>query len=256
MTLCRLCGEQRKLVNAHIVPEAFARVLGVDGETPVLISDALDTFPKRCPIGVYDEGILCDRCEPRFSRVDDYGIEILLKRFRDLFVAVNDAEKTVAYRAGGVDQEMLLRFVIATLWRASVSTHPFYRRINLVPYERLAMQAIINPSLPISDVFAVVLSCWVASEEHSSLTTGLMDPFRENWDGVNAYRMYFGEVVAYIKVDKRPFRSPLKEYTLLSGEQVTVIARNFDESKEFQSMIRTAQKSHLNQQNARHLKSR
>ena len=83
-----------------------------------------------------------------------------------------------------------------------------------------------------------------------------MDPFRENWDGVNTYRMYFGEVVAYIKVDKRSLGSPLKEYILLSGEQVTVIARNFDESKDFQSMIRTAQKSHLNQQNARHSRSR
>jgi len=256
MMQCRLCGEQRKLVNAHIVPEAFARVLRIDGETPVLISDTLNTFPKKCPIGVYDEGILCDRCEPQFSRVDDYGIQVLLKQFRDLFVVVNEAEKTVAFRASGVDQEMLLRFFIATLWRASVSTHPFYRRVNLGPYEGFARQAIIKPSLPISDVFAVVLSCWLTSEQHSSLTTGLMDPFRENWDGVNAYRMYFGEVVAYIKVDKRPFGSPLKEYMLLSGEQVTVIARNFDESKDFQSMIRTAQKSHLNQQNALHSRSR
>jgi hypothetical protein len=256
MTSCRLCGEQRKLVKAHIVPEAFARVLRVDGETPLLISDTLNTFPKKSPIGVYDEGILCDRCEPQFSRVDDYGIQILLKQFRDMFMVVNEAEKTVAFRASGVDQEMLLRFFIATLWRASVSTQLFYRRVNLGPYEGLARRAIINPSLPISDVFAVVLTCWVASEQHISLTTGLMNPFRENWDGVNAYRMYFGEVVAYIKVDKRPFGSPLKEYILLGGEQVTIIARNFDESKDFQSMIHTAQKSQQNQQNARQLRNR
>jgi hypothetical protein len=128
--------------------------------------------------------------------VDDHGIQVLLKRFQDLFVAVNHAEKTVAFRASEVDQGILLRFFIATLWRASVSTHSFYKRIVLGPYEELARQRIFNPHLPIPDVFAVVLSRWVASEVFDSLTTGLMDPFRQTLHGANAYRMYFGEIVA------------------------------------------------------------
>ena len=73
MAQCRLCAEDRKLVKAHVIPEAFFRVLRAGGETPILISNVANTYPKRSPIGVYDQNILCEDCETMFSQVDDYN---------------------------------------------------------------------------------------------------------------------------------------------------------------------------------------
>lgn len=33
-------------------------------------------------------------------------------------------------------------------------------------------------------------------------------PFFERWEGVNAYRLYFPHITAFVKVDQRPFRPP------------------------------------------------
>ena len=85
MSHCKLCSLKRKLVKAHAIPEAFFRELRVDGETPLLVSGVEGMFPKKAPIGVYDEGILCEACEPTFGVIDDYGIDVLLKHFSTHF---------------------------------------------------------------------------------------------------------------------------------------------------------------------------
>ena len=73
-----------------------------------------------------------------------------------------------------------------------------------------------------------------------------MDPFKEKWGETTAYRFYFGEVVAYIKADKRPFPKELKQYSLGSHESLTIIARDFSKSKDFGALRHTAIQSHFN----------
>jgi len=241
MSRCRLCGEERELVKAHAIPEAFFRVLRSGGETPLLISDAPHPFPRRAPIGVYDTGILCGECERTFDRVDSYAAEVLITRFEELFKPVRFGER-IALQAEGIDQELLLRFLVATLWRASVSTHPFYTRVQLGRYEAEAkMAADVAYELP--SMFAAVLSAWPVLANDGSVVHGLMDPFAERWDGVNAYRLYLGRVVAYIKVDRRPFRSPLVDLTLRRHDLTFVIQREFAASKDFAAMVKTAKQS-------------
>jgi len=241
---CRLCLNDGKLVKAHAIPEAFFRELREESRAPILISGSSSAFPKKAPIGVYDEGILCDQCEPKFGAVDDYGIQVLLKRLHELFIPVATGAGPVAFQASGVDQDLLLRFLVATLWRAAVSTQAFYRRVQLGPHEGVARHAILNPQSPLPSVFGAVLSRWTADEESQFTSGGLMDPFREKWDGVNAYRIYFGEVVAYVKVDSQLFRSPLREIALLAQESTTLVARSLGKSKDMAAMIRTAKESH------------
>ena len=250
--LCRLCGNPGKFVKAHAIPEAFFRVLRAEGETPLIVSNTANTFPKRSPIGVYDEGILCDQCEPLFDHIDDYGSQVLLNRFHEFFQPLIHADKTVAFQATDVDQKLLLRFLIATLWRASVSTHIFYKRVSLGPFEDVARRVILSPQDSIPEEFSAVLSRWTSEEAHRYATTGLMNPFREKWGGVNAYRVSFGEVVSYIKVDSRPLPSTLRDLSLLAQPTVTLVARDFSKSKDFAAMVHTAKQSHQHQEEARH----
>lgn len=243
MPLCRLCSEDRNLVKAHIVPEAFFRVLRDPNEPLLLITNTPGHYPKRSQVGVYDQGILCGECESKFGEVDDYGIQVFLNRFDEFFQPINHQGESVGFQAQNVDKKLLLRFLVATIWRASVSTHRFYDRVHLGPYEAAAAEVVTAPDRPISNVFDALLSCWTSSEECDYFTQGLMDPFREQWDGVNAYRFYFGRVVAYIKVSNRQFLAPLSERTITSQNPLTVVARNFDKSTDFSAMVRTAKES-------------
>lgn len=244
MNLCKLCLEPRKFIKAHAIPEAFFRELRADGDVPLLVSGRLGYFPKRAPIGVYDQEMLCKECEPKFGMTDDYGIEVFLKTFDELFLPRHHAGGAVAFESTAVDSSRLLRFLVAILWRAAVSSHPFYAKVDLGSHEPLAKAAIATPDKALSMVFDAVLSRW--REERDVPTTAMLDPRREKWFGVNAYRLYLGETVAYVKVDQQPFPSPLRKVSLRSAPPVVVIARTMSESKDFRALKHTAKKAHEN----------
>ncbi len=243
---CRLCSSPGKFAKSHIIPEAFWRELRDGKDMPLLISSAEGTFPQRAPIGVYDPSILCDQCEVRFNEMDAYGIDILLKRRDELFKPIEHHGVPIAWQAEAVDSHKLLVFLVGTLWRASVSSHPFYWRVDLGPLEPLARQVVLNQSEEIPAVFGAALSRWRSRNEHESLAKGLMDPFKENWSGTTAYRFYFGEVVAYIKADQRNFPIALKKQAIGESEHVTMVARSFEQSKDLGALRETAIKSHRN----------
>ena len=243
---CRLCNLQHKFAKSHVIPEAFWRELRDEKDVPLLVSSSEGSFPQRVPIGVYDQTILCEACETKFNAMDDYGINILLKRREELFKSDSHEGEPVAWRSEVVDQQRLLVFLVGILWRASVSTHGFYQRVDLGPLEPLARQVVTNQDAAVPGEFGAVLSQWRANDEHRSLTKGLMDPFKEKWGETTAYRFYFGEVVAYIKADKRPFPRELKRYSLGADKSLTIIARDFAKSKDFRALRHTAFQSHFN----------
>ena len=67
MNTCKSCGQARKLVKAHAIPEAFFRELNNDGMAPIVITNRPGEFSKRAPIGIYDKTILCSDCESLFA---------------------------------------------------------------------------------------------------------------------------------------------------------------------------------------------
>ena len=74
-------------------------------------------------------------------------------------------------------------------------------------------------------------------------TTAMLDPRQEKWFGVNGYRLYVGEVVAYVKVDSRPFHPRMQAVSLRAAPPVLVVARAMSESKDYCALKRTAKLS-------------
>jgi len=254
---CRLCGADAPLVQAHIIPEAFFRELRADGGlSPLLVSGDPATYNKAAPIGVYDQTILCAACEGKFQTLDDYGIEAMLRRFGQWFAPVQAEGVTHGFESAVVDQERLLKFLVAVLWRASVSTHSFYRNVSLGPLLAAAARVVIDPHQPTVQTFGAVLSRWSPPANVGFKVHGLMDPFREKWRGVNAYRLYFGDMVAYIRVDRRPFPPALEALALTRQSVLRVVERAFENSKDYGAMHRTAMLAHRREEAARLARSR
>ncbi len=76
---CKGCGEDKKLVRSHVIPEAFFRGLRDGNTAPRMLTNIEGKYPKKAPIGVYDQTILCADCENVFQLYDDYGCTVLLK---------------------------------------------------------------------------------------------------------------------------------------------------------------------------------
>lgn len=254
--ICRFCAQRKPLIRAHIIPQAFFRAIGTGRNAPLLVTTTpTNPHPKRAPIGVYDTGILCDDCERRFDKVDAYGTKTLLHTLRGPHLkSLRHANDVIAFQAEGIDQELLRRFFVATLWRASVSTHSFFVRVRLGErYEKLAKDAVADQ--PLTPAFGAAMACWLSPEGRDE-SVGFMDPFFERYDGVNTYRFYFGPYLAYIKVDQKPFKEPLLHASLGVRPDLVIIRRDHRSSKDFAAMVRTARVQYENSIRAKRMTSR
>ena len=237
MNPCRLCGANTSLVKSHIIPEAFFRELRNDGEVPLLVAGRKGHLPKRSPIGVYDSKLLCAPCEAKFSSGDSYGIAVLLSHFDHYFKPLQLTAKSLAFQGDDVDTARLLQFLVSVLWRASVSTQLFYATVTLGPLEEPAKNSMFESVVP--STFNAVLSRWDDADDKSYPTTGMMNPHRERWGDVNAYRLYLGKGVAYVKVDQRNFSEPFAALSLQAGPPCKIVNRRMSTSKDLKAMRKT-----------------
>lgn len=184
--------------------------------------------PRKSPVGIYDETILCAQCEKWFNKVDDYAASILINEFDDHFRKSWVDGKLVGFRSrpDRVDQELLLRFFIATLWRASVSTQQFFNRVSLGPYEEDARRTICNPTESISSIFSCILTGWTVRNEE--LAKSIMDPYRRRLENLNTYRFNLGQVHMNIKVDKRPFPNQLASLALCAHSDLFILGQDIE----------------------------
>lgn len=113
---CRYCGEDRKLIKAHAVPEAFFRVLRDGGETPIIVTNTLGKYTNRSPIGVYVAEILCESCEKGFGSVDDYGARILIQNSHKDFMRKMHEREIIAFESDDIDQQKIRIFTLSILW--------------------------------------------------------------------------------------------------------------------------------------------
>lgn len=238
---CKLCGELRRLGNSHIIPAAFYKPYQEEKKAAILVSNTRGTLPKRSRCGVYDQTILCKDCEKLFQAFDDYAAKIFLTETDLHFRAVKTRSGVMGFQADDVDQNLLLQFLISVLWRASVSSQDFFSRVDLGPFEGHAAKLIQDPADPIPACFGACLSRW--EDDYQVGHNMLMDPIREKWEGVNSYRLYLGQFVAYIRVDQQPFRPPFDKISLLREPQLFVISRSLKSSKDRLALIHTAVES-------------
>jgi len=245
MPSCRLCGSTTGFVKSHIIPEAFFREIRDGKEAPILVSGSPGYFPKRSPIGIYDAEILCSGCESEFAQLDSYGIEVLLSCFGSFFQPMVLSGVAEGFESATVDKLKLLDFLVSVLWRASVSTQAFYRKVDLGPYEQLAIDVLVAGSHA-PGVFDAVLARWEDNDDDKLPTSAILDPRPERWDGIHSYRMYLGKIVAFVRVDKRPFAKPFSELSLRSEGPCRIIGRRLATSKDLDAICKTVLTSEQN----------
>jgi hypothetical protein len=237
MGLCKLCGENRPFVRAHIIPEAFHRDLRGDSDRPpLLIATHPNSYPKRNPGGLYDDSMLCGRCEERFSW-DQYAAECLLQNFEaDSQPMSSEEDPLIAYQMHGWDEARLRMFAISLLWRASVTTNEVFRRTKLGPHEARVRNCVLsgNPGNPRD--LSVFLIKWTTLPGQQNLTLVQMSPYRHKIDGVNVSRFFLGGFAISVTVDRRPLGSPLDAITLCPAQPVCAIALDFKSSNDWAAL--------------------
>lgn len=196
--ICRGCNQKKNLIKAHIIPESFFREINTSGQMSILIEGKKDSYIKRCPIGIYDQNILCPECENIFQMADDYAQDLLLKssnKRRILFDGKGDI-----YFFENYNYKLLKRFVISLLWRASISKDIFYSHINIGTFETRAKELLWNDSIGTPDEFDFFFYFLGDLKEKS-----ILQPVQCRVNDKNVNRFYLGKNLLFIKVDNRKF---------------------------------------------------
>lgn len=224
--LCRFCRINPSSVDAHIIPRSFF-VEHADNKYPSQqITDLENVFPKRLPIGVYDSNILCASCEALYFSADDYGYEFFHPPIE--YPLITDGNGNHAYLIKDIDYDKLKLFLLSVLWRASVSTHDFYARVNLGPDEekirRLLQQR--DPGTP--DEYSVFLQRF----DYPSSLVPILCPLKELFDDVEMYQLVLNGFLVYIKIDEKPLPQELRAIMLRPEQPLLVPQVPYESSKE------------------------
>jgi hypothetical protein len=70
---CKLCTNEAALIKVHVIPRSFWEIDAAQ-PAPRMVANIEGVFPKRIPIGVYDQTIVCEPCERSFSDYDSYAL--------------------------------------------------------------------------------------------------------------------------------------------------------------------------------------
>jgi hypothetical protein len=228
---CKFCGNDKRLIKAHIIPEGFFRRQRQGQELLELVTNKAGEYSKKAPIGIYDKTIVCKECENIWREWDDYAQKLLAEEPLNGQARYHGCQK-IAYMVKDFDYKKLKLFFISMIWRASVSSHPFFSRISLGSFERDAKDFVANSNPGSSEDFSVTLSKFCLPLGKQST----MDPYQYKNLGVNYYRFYLAGYIADIKVDHKPTPMPLSQITISENKPLYILCRDFRKSKELNLM--------------------
>ncbi len=222
--MCRFCLERRQLIEAHIIPKSFFERIRTD-EPNILVNES--DYPKRSPQGVYDKGILCGRCDNTIGKWDQYAQEVLTM---DMATFTTIVEQGIGNGAelSEYDYAKLKLFFISLVWRASISTHSFYAKVNIgSKFEEKALQMLKSDDPGDAHDFGVVIARFKEVQGHA-----FFDPHTERVNGLNQVRFYLAGYIVYMKVDQRPYNPDLAHFLLADGQPLRIIRRSIHKGGE------------------------
>ena len=142
---CALCQRDLPLCRSHVIPEFFYKPLyDPSPKRFYAVSSDSEVSTLRRQSGEW-ERLLCTDCEGKFSRWERY-VALL---FGQAAPMLEPGEGRQVMR--GIDYTQFRLFQLSVLWRASISTRPFFADVDLSPEHNEKLREMLlseNPGAP------------------------------------------------------------------------------------------------------------
>jgi hypothetical protein len=186
----------------------------------------------RSNIGDYDTNILCKDCDTIMEKYDDYGKKLLLDQIES-FIRHEKNGQVLGWEIQDFNYLNLKLFFLSILWRASISTRPFFRRVSLGFYEDKLKDLIWNEQDDENHIFGCVVAKFLPADIEGA-EKSILDPDNLTLEARNYYRFYFGGYNIWIRVDERGVSDQFKHAEITKGTSLKIVPRDFQKSKELE----------------------
>lgn len=205
---CRLCLGGKELCKSHVLPEFLYEKMYEDPHKFML--KRVGDKPKIKQKGLY-ERLLCEDCEQKISRYEDYTSE-LLKNRRNW----PSTEDSRFFTLQDFDYELVKGFFLSILWRSSIAKGPIFEQVNLGVNEEKLRVRLLNSDVGSPRQYSVLMYTLADGpfsllddekflEEFHFIQSPTRFRFDKNW----AYEfVYMGLYI--IKIASENIISPLK----------------------------------------------
>jgi hypothetical protein len=217
------------LIDAHIFPRGFARdIMGDHTHNLKIMMDRVQTTQH----GVYDPNILCESCDGKLGKLDDYALEICRRFPREHVIAPDGL-----FEMNTVDGDKFAKFVLSVLWRASITSRVEFRKVSLGPYEASA-QKIIFGAAPVDSLpaYKLLLGRYQTRGGELNPDRNYTSPARLKIEGTNgwAFALHGFRVIA--KIDRRPLPAVLGPAIVNGSTRLIGVFVPFHETPEGKAM--------------------
>lgn len=209
MTTCALCHRQAKLCRSHIIPEWLYRPLYDEKHRLQVLSIAPEQRNQFKQKGL-NEPLLCEACEQKISLWESYAHDVFLKGVPGMQHEVFPGQTGTGIRIRGLDYKKIKLFELSILWRCSVSTLPFFGRVNLGPKhdEQLRVRLLHEDPGPPNEYAVLMFGLKVGDGAGSPVLHAISEPRAQRKDGRRIYSLMFGGFLCVFHVGAGPLRAP------------------------------------------------
>ncbi|MEA5488288.1 MULTISPECIES: hypothetical protein [Pseudanabaena] len=240
MSICRLCGLEKQLIKAHIIPRKLYEPIreasigeSPSDQVPRMYVVGTEQKSKQFQSGIYDTSILCKECDGHLIGVwDNYGQKFLLNPSFSENRLFDNLGKLAVYRIEEFDYKQLKLFFMSILWRAAITSDLFFAQIKLGSWEEKLRKMILSQEPGSENDFSVVLFKY-----EGDLSEIMQNPTRQRQDKVNYYRFRFPKYGFLIKVDQRNFHSDLLPFVISPNHQLLIHVMEYKNSKEYERIL-------------------
>lgn len=192
---CKLCGnETEKFPKSHIIPDFMYKSLKNE-KSQILRLHMPENKPKK-PIftGFYDLDLLCAACETKMSKLESYAEKVLYGSSNIPMPKALPTSNPVLQEVTEIDYKTFKLFLLSILWRASKSTHEFFKHVDLgVKHEQALKNMLLNEDPGNEDDYPVAL---IIPKGEVGKDVGILPPFRsKSRENATRYVFIIAEVV-------------------------------------------------------------
>lgn len=233
MAFCKLCGKEKKLIRAHIIPDfMYDEIKKVNDNKINMIRVSGGEKPeirtKRHIATEYDPSILCAECDNGIlARYEKYAHSVLYTGKNLSFEAFKTTDGIEYFEAKGVDYNLFKLFILSILWRMSITTRSFASEVSLGEHhEETIRKCLLSGQAPAPDCYSFLIFSHGRNVPKSKEI--VLSPFRYRLHktGVFIYEFVITGITYQIPVASLNYKLP--EFYLLNTLKIDGVLRMFE----------------------------